>query len=242
VGTVFPAGSIAIRWKNSTLVESNVTPVTATSGFNHIDLPNTPAAMNSFSGTLKDSDNAPITNVNIELQDTYGNSVDTTTGSGGAFNVLARPGTYTLKIANTEAPGITGFILEQSSSTPLIDLSTGNVSQDFVLEVGTVQVKAYTTLGNVDMYTDVRFGGIINTSITLAQGYDFNVTSSSGSSRTNHLGESSFKSIIGMTYAGTSTGGRICTYDYPSLGTCNNASLTVASGVNPTILDVPASY
>lgn len=244
VGTVYPANTITIRWKGTGLYSSNASAITATSGSNQLNLPDTPPPMNTFSGSFKDSTGAAIIGAQFKLQDAYNNSVTGNTNSSGAFSLVVRPGMYALTITvstgTVNAP-LGSYQLNQSFTSPSIDLTAGNFTQNLTLPVGTVNYTAYDTLGNIaGPNTKVQGLGVLSSPISLYSGdAGFQLTTAiSHNLSTDAWGVGSFKSIVGVTYQGSGSSNRLCTYT-SSLSppvTCSSL-FTITSSTNTATID-----
>jgi hypothetical protein len=128
------------------LIGCNTSSITVASGTNNLDLPNTPAPRNTFTGTLKDQNGASFpSGITIRLSDVYGNQVSATTASG-SFSISVEPGMYSLYISasgNSNNSNGFPFTLSQDTSASLIDLTGGSIVQNLVIPVNAVSIALY---------------------------------------------------------------------------------------------------
>lgn len=209
--------------------ECNETPFTVTDATNNVDIPKPPLPRNTFTGTFRDSTGASVPGIKITLRDSYGNKVSDISND---FSIAVEPGMYSLIIEglyNHSPFGV--FKFAQPSSSPTIDLTSGDASQDLTLPVGIVNFTATYQNGDPIMYGNFVAKGTITDPISLyPDGPMFNPISTNLHSPkifSNYQGIGTFKAIVGSTYSGTSTADGVCTIDFSIL--CNSTPLVVGT-------------
>ena len=220
-----------------TLIGCNQTPFTAVAGSNVVDLPNTPAPNNTFSGTLKDQNGSPFGGLTVNLRDAYGNSILGYANSAGEFSVPVRPGVYSLGLYGGPYGEIQSFSISQDINNPTIDLTQGNVSHNITLDVATVSVSLYNEQGYVRSgYISGKSQGISGSSVSLYPGGTPATTVSITSKGKNTLGTATFQTFAGVRYTGANQDSGICgltsSYSYGTLIGCNPTELIATSGTN----------
>jgi large repetitive protein len=93
----------------------------------------------TFSGVITTTAGQPAAGVIVQL-----GSNQATTGADGSFTVSAAPGQYSMQLNSNGGNGLPEF----SISTPPVDLSGGNVTQDMTLPVTTMNITVLDSNGN----------------------------------------------------------------------------------------------
>ena len=238
--TVIPGQSYSICAIVSHLVYcvADTGTITGNTTFN-ITAP-APSTYSTFSGIFTDSNGDPIPNATIELL-TDGplghiDYVTTTTGSDGSFSLSVPSGTYALYVQGIDDG--TDFSLGQPGATTGINLTYGNLDQNLVLPVATVDYSAYVNGVPAAGYAISANLGDSNAAWTSLYPGDpgENGDISMQYVTANAQGQGSFESVVGATYSGANIYDGVCVTDY---NVCNATPFTVTSGTNMVYIPAP---
>jgi hypothetical protein len=197
-----PAGNqtINIRAKNS-------------AGWSAVVTTSVNVVLPTFSGTLTDSNGVALVGVSMTVKNAYGDSYSLTTGAGGSYSFSVKPGLYYISnLSGSNIDGIYSFTLAQLSANASFNLLTGNVVQNLVLPVATINYTAYNSQG---------YAGALNVTATVPAGSTAvvslytgdpgeTVATTTGTMTASSAGAGSFKTIAGVTYVGTGSANGIC--------------------------------
>lgn len=188
----------------------------------------------TFSGAITDSQGSPVAGVNITAwlaSDTVGNPNSphgaATTDSQGHFSMNLSPNIYAVSL----------FMVQESMTMNVktsfqADLTTGDVSQNFVLPPTTViTVVVKDIQGNPIVGQQVTYA--TNDSFSLGNGITTIQRGISGQAATNGLGAASLRVVQGLSFAP----GAICT-TFSGNMQCNTIAITANPGT--TLVFQPA--
>jgi len=242
VGTTYSGADsnnrICMYTQVSVLIDCRTATFAVSSVTDQVDVPKSPSATNSFSGTLTNSSSTALSGVAVSLRDAYGNVVTANTNSSGNFTVAVQPGVYSLRLSggNSTNVDVGLFSLAQPSTTPTIDLMSSNVSQDLTIPVATVDWLIYDDQGNLGNNT-----GLYAWSTLSSQGSDV-VLYPGGPTATESTvqaglisgphGTGTFKSIVGIRYSAVNSNSDFCGYINNQYIGCSGTPFTVTSGSN----------
>ena len=234
VGAVYASGSICADWDNDVYhqIGCNPTTYTVTSGANHVDVPNTPAPRNTFSGVLMDQNGNPLVGVHLTLTDAYGNSVTGNAGSGGVFSLAVEPGHYALSLSGTNFDNM-DFSLSEASGTYGLDLTSGNLSQNLVLPLVTVHFVNVLAPGGATVANAISGGsGLSPFSL-----YSGEVGTDIMSVSNHYTLSSNFITILGMQYSNG-----ICVYQSDGAADGCSQGFTASNGMTVAAPGPSAPY
>jgi len=198
----------------------------------------------TLSGTLTDSSSSPIPGILVKIKAADGTTESAVTDSSGDYSISAPSDTYymTLNIYNGSSYATVGsfqeMVLAQDSSSPSIDLTSGNVTQNLQLKTATLHVYAEDSSGNPVSGSAVSATDVVGEgSTTLYSGDPGESTSIADSTgTTNSSGEVDMTSLVGTEY-GASTGGgssTLCANIYGD-NVCVPSDTTVTGDANITL-------
>ena len=198
----------------------------------------------TFSGKLTDQNNNALANVYIVILDAYGNGASNRTDSSGNFSLAVQPGMY--YISDIHGSGtvdnLGNFSMSQDATNPSIDLTSGNVSQNLMLNVATVKVTTYNLQGYpTGSYVSAVTPNSATKPVSLYPGDPGFHASQNSSSSSNYsvcsggLCTSTLGTIVGLTFSGTGYSNGICE-TLSGVYYCNQSPLTIVDGVNDLVL------
>jgi protocatechuate 3,4-dioxygenase beta subunit len=199
----------------------------------------TPYIMNTLSGTLTDSNGHPLSGIDIGISGLSGGG-SATTNTSGQYSIGVPAGQYALSINDT-GDGIVGNMADFSAlqSAPGIDLSTGNISLNLLLETTVIHVTVKD--GNGNLVPNAQVFAVTNR-VTLPMHLypgDLGETvngAQTGSVRvyTSSNGTADLTTLDGASYDAGNGRNRICAIIYGQV-TCLSAPVTVNDTTNVLI-------
>jgi hypothetical protein len=205
----------------------------------NVDVPKTPGPANIFSGKLTNQTGKPYGNVQVSLNDQFNNRVLRTTDGSGNFSVPVQPGKYAIWLEdNGSRPDGYSFHLRQPINAPTQDLSTGNVTQNLIINVATLQVNGYNAQGYQLSNPNISGNALSGTTSLYPGDPGTPVTQVNGGA--TGLPTATFKTVIGAVYnnSGSTNGGSMCASENGVLKGCLASPLTVTGDMS---VDVPKS-
>jgi len=215
-------------------------PVTVAGNLS-VDVPGPSPAIRTFSGTLTDSNGAPLVNAQVTLTRHGDASTYANTDANGNFTIHAMPKKYYLKVAGGPTNNIDQFTLTQSSTALPIDLTGGDITQNLQVKTALLTMSAHDTSGYSVLPSQVwiaaRTTSGTTTLYTGDPGETLTVNSTSVMSSAVD-GTGVIGSIIGATYAAnglntSNTNGSICdSHTYDQYWNCLTTAYTVTGSAS----------